>query len=73
MSNHDENYLLFDLKGPKQYMLGMEITIVKLHDENATAKFKRISSGDYRYFCLKFSNFLNILKTCSLKLVYLNI
>lgn len=47
--NSDDNYLLFDLKGPKQYQLGLEVTIVKLFDENATAKFKRISSGDYRY------------------------
>ena len=47
-SNHDNNYLVFDLKGPKQYQLGLEVSTVKLHDENATAKFKRISSGDYR-------------------------
>ncbi|XP_065200256.1 calpain-7-like [Planococcus citri] len=47
-SNHDNNYLIFDLKGPKQYQLGLEVSIVKLYDENATAKFKRVSSGDYR-------------------------
>ncbi|XKL65661.1 hypothetical protein PGB90_009081 [Kerria lacca] len=47
-SNHDDNYLLLDLKGPKQYQLGLEVTIVKIFDEMATAKFKRISSGDYR-------------------------
>lgn len=47
-ANSDDNYLLFDLKGPKQYQLDLEVTIVKLYDETATAKFKRISSGDYR-------------------------
>lgn len=47
-SNHDNNYLLFDLRGPKQYPLGLEVFIAKLFDESATAKFKSISSGDYR-------------------------
>lgn len=51
-SAHDNNYLLFDLKGPKQYQLGLEVSIVKLQDENATAKFKRVSSGDYRYLVI---------------------
>ena len=47
-SNSDDNDLIIDLKGPKQYQLGIEVTIVKLFDEQATAKFKRISTGDYR-------------------------
>lgn len=42
------NQLAVDLKGPKQYQIGLEVTIVALSDETVTAPFKTKSSGPYR-------------------------
>lgn len=47
-SNHSNNHLTIDMKGPKQYSIGVEVRLVKLNDEMETAKFKSLSSGDYR-------------------------
>lgn len=43
------NQLAIDLKGPKQYQMGLEVTLVSLIDESVTAGFKTKSSGPYRY------------------------
>lgn len=48
-SSSNENSLLIELKGPKQYQIGFDLTISNLADENLTAPFKTISSGPYRY------------------------
>lgn len=44
-SNHQ---LLIELKGPKQYQIGLEVTIQQIKDETVTAPFKSKSSGPYR-------------------------
>lgn len=44
----DNNCLLLDLKGPKQYQLGLEIIPKSLNDPNKTAPFVTQSSGAYR-------------------------
>lgn len=47
-STDQSNELALDLKGPKQYQMGIEVTIVSLADESVTAPFKTKSSGAYR-------------------------
>lgn len=47
-SAHNRNYIVIDLKGPKQYQMGIEVTIVSLTDDGVTAPFKSTSSGPYR-------------------------
>uniref|UniRef100_A0A1B6DQ37 Calpain catalytic domain-containing protein n=1 Tax=Clastoptera arizonana TaxID=38151 RepID=A0A1B6DQ37_9HEMI len=44
----NNNNVIVDLKGPKQYQLGLEVACVSLVDENVTAPFKTKSSGAYR-------------------------
>ncbi|XP_050434316.1 calpain-7-like isoform X2 [Adelges cooleyi] len=44
----DTEVLQIELKAPKQYQVGIEISCVGLTDQNATAKFKIKSSGSYR-------------------------
>lgn len=47
-SNSNENCLFVELKGPKQYQIGFDLTITTLADDSVTAPFKTISSGPYR-------------------------
>lgn len=47
-STDQSNELALDLKGPKQYQMGIEVTIVSLVDESVTAPFKTKSSGAFR-------------------------
>lgn len=47
-SAYNKNYIVIDLKGPKQYQMGVEVTIVSLTDDDITAPFKSTSSGAYR-------------------------
>lgn len=50
LDNFDENnFLLLDLKGPKQYQLGLEIIPKSLNDPNKTEPFVSQSSRPYRY------------------------
>lgn len=42
------NHLLIELKGPKQYQIGLDVTISNVSDETVTAPFKTTSSGPYR-------------------------
>ncbi|XP_022182852.1 calpain-7-like isoform X1 [Myzus persicae] len=44
----DTEELQIELKAPKQYQVGVEISCVGLNNTNATAKFKSKSSGSYR-------------------------
>ncbi|XP_015371723.1 PREDICTED: calpain-7-like isoform X3 [Diuraphis noxia] len=44
----DTEALQIELKAPKQYQVGVEISCVGLNNTNATAKFKSKSSGSYR-------------------------
>lgn len=44
----NNNQLLIELKGPKQYQIGLEVTIQQIQDETVTAPFKTKSSGPYR-------------------------
>lgn len=48
-SPSNNNQLLIELKGPKQYQIGLEVTIQQIQDETTTAPFKSKSSGPYRY------------------------
>lgn len=48
-STSNNNYLLIELKGPKQYQMGLEVTLQQIKDETITAPFKSKSSGTYRY------------------------
>lgn len=36
------------MKGPKQYQVGFDVTIVSVKEENVTAPFKTQGSGPYR-------------------------
>lgn len=47
-SAHNNNHILIDLKGPKQYQIGMDIITVILKDNNAPTAFKRKDSGPFR-------------------------
>lgn len=47
-SNSDENQLLIDLKGPKQYQVGFDVITVTINNGNAKGNFSRKSSGPYR-------------------------
>ncbi|RWS05561.1 Calpain-7-like protein [Dinothrombium tinctorium] len=43
-----ENHLLIDLKAPKQYNIGFDVTTVSLNDTKSVYAFDRVSSGPYR-------------------------
>ncbi|VEN34558.1 unnamed protein product [Callosobruchus maculatus] len=47
-SSSNNNQLLVELKGPKQYQMGFDITILKVNDETVTAPFRSRASGAYR-------------------------
>ncbi|KAG5896976.1 hypothetical protein JTB14_018491 [Gonioctena quinquepunctata] len=57
-SSSDNNQILIELKGPKQYQLGVEATILQVKDETITAPFRSKSSGSYRsgYVILELDN-----------------
>ncbi|KAK9883715.1 hypothetical protein WA026_001902 [Henosepilachna vigintioctopunctata] len=58
-STSNENLILVELKGPKQYQIGIETIISKINDnESVTAPFKSKSSGPYRsgYVILELEN-----------------
>ncbi|XP_018570813.1 calpain-7-like [Anoplophora glabripennis] len=57
-SSSNNNQLLIELKGPKQYQLGVEATILQVNDETVTAPFRSKSSGTYRsgYVVLELEN-----------------
>lgn len=40
--------MLIELRGPKEYQIGLEVTIVSLEDDSVNAPFKSRSSGAYR-------------------------
>ncbi|KAF5296503.1 hypothetical protein FQR65_LT01492 [Abscondita terminalis] len=44
----NDNKIFIELKGPKQYQVGFDVTITSLYDSNVTAPFKNVSSGPYR-------------------------
>ncbi|KAL1494017.1 hypothetical protein ABEB36_009690 [Hypothenemus hampei] len=52
------NQVLIELRGPKQYQIGLEAVIRQLRDESITAPFKSKLSGPYRsgYIVLELSN-----------------
>ncbi|KAI4456316.1 calpain-7 [Holotrichia oblita] len=47
-SPRNDNSLFVELKGPKQYQIGFDVTITSLADESVTAPFKTTSSGAFR-------------------------
>ena len=47
-STRNDNYLFIELRGPKQYQVGFDVTIVSVADDTVTAPFKTASSGPYR-------------------------
>ncbi|KAL3272897.1 hypothetical protein HHI36_014357 [Cryptolaemus montrouzieri] len=58
-SNSNDNQILIELKGPKQYQIGVEAIISRINDhETVTAPFKSKSSGPYRsgYVILELEN-----------------
>lgn len=44
----DENQLLIDLKGPKQYAVGFDVVTVSVNNTNASGYFPKKSSGAFR-------------------------
>lgn len=48
ISGATESKILVELKGPKQYQVGFDITIKSLEDDSVTAPFRTTSSGSYR-------------------------
>nr|CAI5847065.1 unnamed protein product [Callosobruchus analis] len=54
----NSNQLLVELKGPKQYQMGFDVTILKVNDDTVTAPFRSRSSGAYRsgYIVMEFDN-----------------
>ncbi|CAH1973048.1 unnamed protein product [Acanthoscelides obtectus] len=57
-SPSNSNQLLVELKGPKQYQMGFDVSILKLNDETVTAPFRSRSSGAYRsgYIVMELDN-----------------
>ncbi|XP_044759511.1 calpain-7-like [Coccinella septempunctata] len=58
-SSTNDNKLLVELKGPKQYQIGFDVTINKINDHDTfTAPFRSKSSGAYRsgYVVLELDN-----------------
>ncbi|KAK7862617.1 hypothetical protein R5R35_005653 [Gryllus longicercus] len=47
-SAHNNNHILIDLKGPKQYQIGIEVVCVVCSDPNSPSAFKKKSSGPFR-------------------------
>lgn len=47
-SSSDDNHLLIDLKGPKQYYVGFEIVTVTVNNSSSPTYFSRKSSGAFR-------------------------
>ncbi|XP_022235929.1 calpain-7-like [Limulus polyphemus] len=47
-SASDENQLLVDLKGPKQYAVGFDVVTVSVNNTNASGYFSKKSSGAFR-------------------------
>ena len=46
--------LLVELKGPKQYQIGIDIMCVSTKEENSAGSFSRKSSGPYRFRSTRF-------------------
>lgn len=44
----DTEALQIELKAPKQFQVGIQVSCIGLTDTNATAKFINKSSGNYR-------------------------
>lgn len=59
-SASNNNQLLIELKGPKQYQMGLEVVIQQIQDETMTAPFKSKSSGPYRYVSGQSSQVLSL-------------
>lgn len=47
-SSHNNNQILLDLRGPKLYQIGVEVTCVVTSDANAPGYFKSKHSGPFR-------------------------
>ncbi|GFG37190.1 hypothetical protein Cfor_09323 [Coptotermes formosanus] len=47
-SSHNNNQILLDLRGPKSYQIGVEVTCVVTNDQNAPGFFKSKHSGPFR-------------------------
>ncbi|GAB6032708.1 calpain 7, variant 2 [Chamberlinius hualienensis] len=47
-SSTDDNQLLIDLKGPKQFQVGFDVATVSVTNSSATGQFVRKSSGPFR-------------------------
>jgi calpain-7 len=47
-SSHNNNQILLDLRGPKLYQIGVEVTCVVTSDPNAPGYFKSKHSGPFR-------------------------
>lgn len=45
---HNNTQMLLDLKGPKQYQIGMDVVSVVVNDPNAPTAFRRKDSGPFR-------------------------
>lgn len=45
---NDDNNLLIDLKGPKQYQMGFDLVMISVNNQNSKNQFTRKSSGCYR-------------------------
>ncbi|XP_018325822.1 calpain-7 [Agrilus planipennis] len=43
-----DNEILIELKGPKQYQIGFDVTIASVNDTTVTAPFKTTTSGPFR-------------------------
>ncbi|KAB0794256.1 hypothetical protein PPYR_13876 [Photinus pyralis] len=44
----NDNKIFIELKGPKQYQIGFDVTIASVNDTDITAPFRTTSSGPYR-------------------------
>lgn len=47
-SSTNNNKIFIELKGPKQYLIGFDVTIASVNDTDITAPFRTTSSGPYR-------------------------
>ncbi|GIY99462.1 calpain-7 [Caerostris extrusa] len=50
-SPSDDNQILVDLKGPKQYYVGFEVITVTVNNPNSPGYFSKKASGSYRSGC----------------------
>ncbi|XP_026469343.1 calpain-7-like isoform X1 [Ctenocephalides felis] len=48
LKNRLDHHMLIELRGPREYQIGLEVTIISLENDSVNAPFKSRSTGAYR-------------------------